>query len=199
MNAEKNYDYFFNLLALRIESEFLQEDWSCSEEHPFFSRKNVKWLLDTFKKEELNFYLSSNRHIYHDPLWDVSIEKELDPLKILMMWNWVDWSCLNFYEWQGNFMYVITNAIDVNKSVFYVRDNKEKVIWRVLLAIDEDKKAVTFKLYKKWNPKTDVEKYCITYIKDYCLKLWLWLNWDPKKVKNISWAMWYVDHIMEIE
>lgn len=45
----------------------------------------------------------------------IKIYKETDPVKVLMMGNVVDGSCLSFYSTVGNYWSTATNALDINK------------------------------------------------------------------------------------
>ncbi len=59
-------------------------------------------------------------------------------MRVLMMGNWVDGSCLSFYSSVGNFWSTAINALDINKSVFYFEDQNGNIIGRVLVAIDDN-------------------------------------------------------------
>lgn len=45
----------------------------------------------------------------------ISIYRELDPVNICMMGNWVDGSCLSFDSGVGNYWSAFTNALECNK------------------------------------------------------------------------------------
>ena len=67
-----------------------------------------------------------------------------------MMWNWVDWSCLSFYNSIWNYYSSISNTIDVNKWVFYIKDEEWTILWRCLITIWNDKKLSRYSMYYSW-------------------------------------------------
>ena len=66
------------------------------------------------------------------------------------MWNRVDWSCFNYYSAGSNFSYTVANTVDANKWVFFIRDEKWSLLWRVCITIWINKKLVKYKIYKTW-------------------------------------------------
>ncbi len=123
----------------------------------------------------------------------ITIERELNPLASLMMGNWVDWSCLNFYSPVWNYYSSIANTIDVNKWVYYIKDDKWWILARVLLTIDEDIKLTRFKMYTSWNTDINLNKYFDKYLLDIAKKWWFKINWKQDKVKLIESEAWYKD------
>ena len=123
------------------------------------------------------------------------IYREAKPLRTLMMWNWVDWSCLSFYSWVWNFFSAATNAADINKSVFYLENENREVVWRVLVTVDDDWKIVRFPLYKKWKVNIDLNKYFDHYLKTIASESSLELNWNIDKVSLLIWNEWYKDPV----
>ena len=128
----------------------------------------------------------------------IIIEKELDPLKTLMMWNWVDWSCLSFYSSIWNYYSAISNTIDVNKWVFYIKNEEWILLWRCLITIWNDKKLSRYKMYYSWNVDAPIDKYFDEFIIELADKMKLELNWDENKVKLIESEQWYKDWIKTI-
>jgi len=128
----------------------------------------------------------------------ITIYKEQDPLKTLMMWNWVEGSCLSYYNKVKNYYSVISNTIDVNKWVFYIRNEKWELLWRCLVTIWNDKKLSRYKMYYSWNVNIPIDSYFDEYIKSLAKKMWLKLNWDEDEVKNIECDDWYPDWIKEV-
>jgi hypothetical protein len=122
---------------------------------------------------------------------------ENDPLRALMMWNWVKWSCLSFYSPVGNYWSAITNAVDVNKRVCYIEwkiGDSWVLLWRVLIAIDEDRRLMRFKMYyAKDGINVDLNKHFNKYFLDLAKKMWLEINGDQYNVKLIEWEEWYKD------
>ena len=66
------------------------------------------------------------------------------------MWNQEDWSCFNYYSAGSNFSYTVANTVDANKWVFFIRDEKWSLLWRVCITIWINKKLVKYKIYKTW-------------------------------------------------
>lgn len=54
--------------------------------------------------------------------------RETDPMRVLMMGNWVDGSCLSFYSSVGNFWSTAINALDINKAVYYIEDQNGNIV-----------------------------------------------------------------------
>lgn len=123
----------------------------------------------------------------------IKIYRETNPMRVLMMWNWVDGSCLSYYSDIGNYWSTATNALDANKAVFYIEDQNGDIIWRVLVAIDTRRKLVRFPVYKKWNINVDLNIYFNEYIKQFAEDFELWINGDEDDVDLIYWESWYVD------
>ena len=128
----------------------------------------------------------------------IIIEKELDPLKSLMMWNWVNGSCLSYYSNVWNYYSAISNTIDVNKWVFYIKDNNWNILWRCIITIWNDKKISRYKMYYRWNVQAPINQYFDNYVKQLAHKLWLEINGDEYKVQNIQCDHWYKDGIKKI-
>lgn len=205
---------------LQIANNKLELFWLKKQEKPW---KLVNYFNTEVKKNKENLKKNSGlsdeefENIYNDLVLQVSsinnlfketkarevtkikIYKENDPLKILMMWNLVDWSCFNFYSKIWNYWATATDALDINKWVFYIEDQNWEIIWRTLIAIDNYWKIVRFWTYLKWNIEVDLDKYFDEYIKWLCTKIWLWINWDIKKVELLNWEKWYRDPVWPID
>lgn len=123
----------------------------------------------------------------------IIIERELDPLKSLMMWNWVDWSLLSYDSKGWNYYSAISNTIDANKWVYYIKDEKWKIIWRCLVTIWEDKKISRYKMYYNWKISSRIDNFFSVYVRNLAKDMKLDYNWDPNKVINIESDFWYID------
>ncbi len=128
----------------------------------------------------------------------IIIERELDPIKSLMMWNWVDWSCLSFYSSVWNYYSAISNTIDVNKWVYYIRNEDWTLLGRCLITIWEDKKLSRYKMYYSWRVDIPIDKYFDEYTRKLAKEIWFELNWDQDLVKNIECDKWYQDWTQKI-
>jgi hypothetical protein len=121
----------------------------------------------------------------------VTIYRELHPLKILMMGNWFNGSCLSYYSNTDSFWSNFSNAVDANKAVFYI-ESKNKLIARVLVAITNDKKIIRFPIY--YAAKTfELDSAFNTYIQEIALKCNMGINGSLNEIKNILSEDWYKD------
>ncbi len=144
-----------------------------------FQIKAIKDLLKTKRAKKV-----SKIKIYH----------ELEPLKIAMMWNWVDNSCLSYYSSVWNYWSAITNALEVNKWVFYIEDEHGNVIARVLVWIDDEGGIDVHPMYFKWNIGIDLNRYFNEYIEDLITKMWhknlKWYRLDVELLFCDDWYSW---------
>ena len=128
----------------------------------------------------------------------ITIYKENEPAKVLMMGNVVDGSCLSFYSTVWNYWSTATNALDVNKWDFYIKDQNGNIIGRVLTAIDNQWNLLRFRVYKKWNIDIDLWQYFNEYIKWLAKEIWLWLNGNANNVELLIGEKWYIDPVETI-
>lgn len=128
----------------------------------------------------------------------IIIEKELDPINSLMMWNWVDDSCLDFYDSVWNYYSSISNTIDVNKWVYYIKNENWNLLGRCLITIWSDKKLSRYKMYYSGKVDDPIDEYFDEYTKDLAKRLWLEINWDQDNVRNIESDYWYKDGTKKI-
>ncbi|UFX83225.1 hypothetical protein [Candidatus Absconditicoccus praedator] len=129
----------------------------------------------------------------------IIIERELDPLNSLMMGNRVEGSCLSFNRGLGNYYSVISNTIDVNKAVFYVKDENYNILGRCLVTIGNDNKISRYKMYYNGNVSASIDNYFDKYIKELSEKLGLQLNGSSRRVKKIECDKWYDDGIKVVK
>jgi hypothetical protein len=115
-----------------------------------------------------------------------------------MMWNWVDGSCLSFYSSVWNYYSAISNAIDVNKWVYYIKDEKWNILWRCLITIWNDGKLSRYRMYYNWNVWAPIDDLFDEYVKELWDKLWLEVNWEESEVQNIECDHWYKDGIKNV-
>ena len=164
--------------------------------------KKIGWEAGENIYRDLMLQVSSIEGLLRDKSTKVikklTIEKEYDPLKIMMMWNWVTGSCLDYYNNIWNYWSSISNTIDINKGVFYLKDENRIIIWRVLVAIDNNGKLVRFPMYYNGNISIDLDMYFNEYLKKLAKIWWFWLNGDAKKVENIESEEWYIDPVTPI-
>ena len=128
------------------------------EQKQFDTWANRAWLKLNLNEEQQKIWLSKNKETFFyekgeqskEKVGKIIIEKELDPLNILMMWNRVNWSCFSFYSPWKNFAYAVANAVDVNKWVFFIKNEKWNLIWRTCITIWKNKNLVNYKIYKTW-------------------------------------------------
>ena len=84
------------------------------------------------------------------------------------MGNRVDGSCLSYYSNIGNFWSVATNAVEVNKPVFYIYDQDGNMIGRLLAAITDNKQLIRFShIYTKGNVQVDLDTHMNTYLREF--------------------------------
>ena len=81
-----------------------------------------------------------------------------------MMGEWVDGSCLKYGD--INYWSAIANAVDINKAVFYIKDENGNILGRVLCAITNKGRLIRFPLYHKGQTNIDLDKYFNQYIKE---------------------------------
>ena len=170
----------------------------------FNTPKNKEWLKThlTIEQQKKWLYPSKKEFIVNidNKIIKLSIEKELDPIKVTMMWNWVDNSCLSFYYWDTSESWsVITNAIDVNKWIFWIKWNDWEIIWRVLVFIDDNWNIWRWKMYYKGNlgRTLNVDKYFNDYLNELVESGNFWKNWDEQQVLLIEWEDWYKDGVVK--
>jgi len=172
----------FNTVIQKREAELKKIDENLYEDLKLQIR-SIEKLLSNKKSKEITH---------------ISIEQELNPLQISLMWNKVDGSCLDYYSNIKNYWSCATNAVDINKPVFFIYDQDWVFIARVLCAIDNDKKIMRFPVYTKGNINTDLNPYMNTYIKEFAKTIWLWLWGDITNVEQILGEEWYEDPVIEI-
>ena len=122
----------------------------------------------------------------------IKIYHELEPLKIAMMGNWVEWSCLSYYSTVWNYWSAITNALEVNKWVFYIEDENGNVIARVLVWIDNNWDLEIHPMYFKWNIGINIKEiFYFQYMSELTSKLWVTKHGDRDKVQLLFCEKWY--------
>ena len=128
----------------------------------------------------------------------ITISRALDPLEVCMMGDWVTGSCLHSDSVNHRSVYV--NATDANKWVYYIRDEKWRILWRVLTAIDKNKKLLRFHIYQAGGATwINLEKYVNIYLKQLAEDMWIGINGDIKKVSYLNAMRWYKDPVVEIQ
>ncbi len=123
----------------------------------------------------------------------IIIEREQDPLRVMMMGNWVQWSCLAFESSTWNYYSTAANAIDANKAVFYLYNEKNELLGRVLTTIWQDQKLTRYKMYYAKFPEHWLDKIFDDYIKTLAEKMDIDINGGQYEVQNIESEEWYKD------
>lgn len=150
--------------------------------------------------EDLEFQIKSAKEILQKSknqkspkIQKVIIEREQNPLKVMMMWNCVNWSCLSFYNNIGNYYSTVANAIDANKAVFYIYNQENQIIARVLATIGQDRKLTRYKMYYSWWNYSNLNDIFNKYFLDLANRMNIKINWDENQVENIESEAWYRD------
>ncbi|MFA5917369.1 MAG: hypothetical protein WC850_04005 [Candidatus Gracilibacteria bacterium] len=137
--------------------------------------KKVEEKYDKNIFDDLAFQVESIKKLFTSSksrkISKIKIYHELNPIKKAMMGNWVDGSCLSFYNEVGNYWSAITNALEVNKGVFYIEDEMGNIIARVLVCLDNEGKLDIHPMYFKGNIEVDLQKFFDKYIKELALQL----------------------------
>lgn len=123
----------------------------------------------------------------------IIIEREQDPLRVMMMGNCVNGSCLAFDSSTGNYFSTAANAIDANKAVFYLYNEKNELLGRVLATIWQDQKITRYKMYFAKEPDYSLDKIFNEYFRDLADKMDMRMNGDQYRVQNIESEEWYKD------
>jgi len=179
-------DYFYNKFKPRLEDLYL---FSKSVDRKAFDNaiKDIEFQIKSI--HELNKTKKAKK------ITSIKIYKELDSMRVMMMWNWVDNSCLSYYSEVWNCWSTITNAIEINKWVFFIEDQDWNIIWRVLTAIDNEKRLLRFNMYYRWNVWIDLDIYFDKYIKTLVRQMKLLLGWNTHWIKQLICEKWYIDPV----
>lgn len=207
---EENYNNCINIINLINELWFnfktnFDKYWQLLEYYNIHI-KNCNKDIEKRDKQNLTQDLENQinliKKLFKEKKWKNSkkiiIEKELNPIKCLMMWNVVDWSCMSFYFHESNYYSCISNTIDVNKWIFYIKNEKWNILWRCIITIWNDKKISRYKMWYSSNINEPIDKYFDDYTIKLSKKMWLKLNWDQNKVENIECDKWYKDWVKKI-
>lgn len=125
---------------------------------------------------------------------DIEISLETNPLKVLQMGELVNGSCLSIGG--GNSWSAVTNALDVNKSVVWVKDKRSNVIGRVLIGVTDDGNLTRFRTYTSRND-IEIEPYIDEYLVKLAEKSGLGLG--KGELKLLNGQDWYNDGQVNIE
>ncbi|MBP9812127.1 hypothetical protein KBC86_01985 [Candidatus Gracilibacteria bacterium] len=154
---------------------------------------DLKFQIDAIVELDKNVTGGEKREISR-----VIIEKELDPLKCLMMGNWVDGSCMSFYSSVGNYYSAISNTIDANKGVYYIRDERGTLLGRCLITLGNDGKISRYKMYYSGNVSAPIDTYFDKYTANLAQKMDMELNGAENEVEEIECDAWYKDGIKTV-
>ena len=125
----------------------------------------------------------------------ITITKEHNPLRISQMGNQVEWSCMA--SDREHFYSVFANICDINKAVYYITDQNQQVIWRFIMAIDDDLKLMRFHIYTVSGIPVDLTSYVDGYIKSIFHGIFDF-GWQETKVSNLVCNTRYHDGVREI-
>lgn len=140
------------------------------------------------KKEKI-----SKINLKSEKIDEITIERETNPLRILQMWNLVEWSCLSYYSRVWNYYWIIPNATDVNKWIYCIYDKNNKFLARVIVSIWSDEKLTRYDMYFAKNILIDLDKYFNIYFKKLAEKMWFEINGSQFAVEGIECDNWYLD------
>ncbi len=181
-----------------------QREWKPKENQELIYQKS--WFTQSeFDQIFANIELQvrSIQELFHSQkaknITSITLYRETNPMRVLMMGNWVDGSCLSFYSSVGNFWSTAINALDINKSVFYFEDQNGDIIGRVLVAIDNNWNLLRFHMYKKGNISINLDQYFDPYIRDIVQKSSMWMNGDVELVDLLNGEKWYKDPVYVIK
>ncbi len=116
--------------------------------------------------------------------------KETDPMRVLMMGTWVSGSCLDAEG--GNAWSTFVNASEANKAVFWITDERERILGRVLVAMDKNQKLVRFPMYYP-GYGLDLDPQFNAYLREVAKELKVGVNGDRNKVEKLIAHDWYMD------
>ena len=168
----------------------------------FSNEKNIENLKEKINENDFNnleLQVNSIKKILSSKtrkeISKISIYLELNPIKICLMGNRVDGSCLSFYN-SNNYWSVFSNMVDMNKLVFYIEDENKNIVGRVLCCFNDDKTLMRFNLYSKGGigEKYGLDKYFDFYIKKLAKKFGIKLS-NELGIKNLNCEDWYDDPI----
>ena len=176
----------------------------------FSNKKNIENLKEKINENDFNnleLQVNSIKKILSsktkEEISEISIYLELNPIKICLMGNKVDGSCLSFYnsDHENNYYWsVFSNMVDMNKLVFYIKDENKNIISRVLCCFNNDKTLMRFNLYSKGKigEKYNLDKYFDVYIKKLAKKFDIKLS-NELDNENLNCEDWYVDYVYKFE
>lgn len=142
-------------------------------------------------KTHLQRYESLKGVIYSNIPKKIVIEVEKNPLKALQMGEIVG-SCLCIGG--GNEYSNVTNVVDVNKQIVYVKDENGKIIGRILIGLNNEGEIVGYRLYNL-DKRLDLEPYVKDFIHNYAEKIGakVGIKSSPEALN----ANWYDDGIKD--
>ena len=125
----------------------------------------------------------------------IRIMRETDPANALMLGTWVSGSC---YDANGmNYWASFPDAMEANKGVFWIKDQGDRILGRVLMAIDKTGKLVTFPVYYA-GYAMDLEPIVHEYARDLAKKLGIETNGTARNVEKLLWSSWTSDFEREV-
>ena len=130
-----------------------------------------------------------------------SVEAEKDLLKILQMGNYFD-SCLSVDQMNG--FSTVSNAVEINKHVLWIKNNKGRIVGRKLIVLNQFGELYGYNSYgaglgsNNENPwfKIILDLYCQIFIKECGGEL---QNKRREDEKLILFLEWYDDGIEKFD
>lgn len=116
--------------------------------------------------------------------------KEEDPMRALMLGTWVNNSCLD--AGKTNSWSAFANACEANKAVIWISDEKDRLLGRVLIAIDKKARMVRFPTYYT-GAGLDLDPYVNRYLTDQAAAMGIATDGDRDKVELLFCDEWYRD------
>lgn len=141
----------------------------------FINDKNLVSKFNAGDLKEINFHIDNIRNAISSKkrngrvISEVEIYHELNPIKASLMGKYFENSCLNFDSKVGYFYSSFSNALDANKSVFYIKSDSE-IIGRVLCCFTRNGKLARFDLYQTSVFNVDLNSVFNEYIKNLAKK-----------------------------
>lgn len=83
--------------------------------------------------------------------------------------------------------------IDANKAVFYLYDEENNIISRVLVTIGSDKKITRYQMYYSKMTDDELDQIFDNYIKKIAYEMKMEINWKVYLVDCIESEKWYMD------
>lgn len=199
INTDYNKSQFEQILRQYLKWEFDDEN----ELNQFKTPKNQKWIEENLDLEQRKIWFSKNEKEFliktknsknpEKNFRKIKISREQNPLNVIMMGKRVIGSCLDFASSYNKYYSTVANAIDANKAVFYLYDEENNIISRVLVTIGSDKKIARYRMYYSKMTDDELDQIFDNYIKKIAYEMKMEINWKSYLVDCIESEKWYMD------